>query len=65
MKTTYLSCEKNGYAGAERIANMYRSKGCDVTIEHGQIPQCGSALPTSSTFGKTELGYKVIVEDHR
>ena len=26
-KTTYLSCEENGMAGAERIAAMYRKPG--------------------------------------
>lgn len=64
-KTTYLSCEENGRAGAERIAEMYRSQGCDVRIEHGDIPQWGSAIPTSSTYGKTERGYRVIVDDHK
>ena len=64
-KTTYLSCEQNGREGAERIAQMYRNQGCSVTIEHGDIPQWGSAIPTSSTYGKTEKGYRVIVDDHR
>jgi len=58
----YPSCEANGEAGAERIAQMYREKGCEVTIEHGQIPQWGSAIPTSSTYGRTEKGYMVIVK---
>ena len=64
-KTTYLSCEENGRAGAERIAAMYRKEGVDVTIEHGQIPQWGSGIPTSNNFGKTEKGYKIIVDDHK
>ena len=64
-KTTYLSCEENGMAGAERIADIYRSQGFHVKIEHGQIPQWGSAIPTSPTFGKTEAGYRVIVDDGR
>ena len=64
-KTTYLSCEENGMAGAERIAAEYRSKGYDVRIEHGDIPQWGSAIPSSSTFGKTEPVYRIIVDDHR
>ena len=64
-KTTYLSCEENGGAGAERIAAMYRKPGVDVTIEHGDIPQWGSAIPTSSTYGKTEKGYRVIVDNHK
>ena len=67
----YLSVEENGMKGAERIANMYRPggeyyrPGMTVRIEHGEIPQWGSAIPSSSTFGKTEKGYAVIVDDHR
>ena len=65
MIDVYPSVEENGIEGAERIARMYRREGVDVTIEHTQIPQWGSAIPTSSTYGKTELGYRVIVDDHR
>ena len=54
-----------GIEGAERIARMYRREGVDVTIEHGPIPLWGSDIPTSSTYRKTELGYRVIVDDHR
>lgn len=61
-KETLLSCEENGQAGADKIANMYRSQGYKVTVEHAQIPQWGSAIPSSSTFGKTEKGYKIHVE---
>ena len=59
----YPSVEENGEDGAERIAKMYRGKKGvkSVVIEHTQIPQWGSAIPTSSTFGRTELGYMVIV----
>lgn len=60
----YPSVEENGERGAENIANMYRGrKGVlKVTVEHTQIPQWGSADESSSTFGKTELGYMVTVE---
>ncbi|MBQ6461329.1 hypothetical protein IJJ36_02775 [Candidatus Saccharibacteria bacterium] len=70
-KERYPSVEANGHEGAERIANMYRpggeyyKPGMTVTIEHGEIPQWGSAIPTSSTFGKTEKGYTIVVDDHR
>ena len=63
----YPSVEENGRSGAERIADMYRPggqyyrPGMTVEIEHGQIPQWGSAIPGSSTFGKTEKGYTIIV----
>lgn len=69
--TRYPSVEENGARGAERIANMYRpggeyyKPGMTVAIEHGEIPQWGSAIPSSPTFGKTERGYTVVVDDHR
>lgn len=60
----YPSVEENGARGAERIAEMYRGKKgvLKVTVEHTQIPLWGSAEPTSSTYGQTELGYMVTVE---
>ena len=67
----YPSVKENGPEGAERIADMYRpggeyyKPGMTVTIEHGEIPQWGSAIPTSATFGKTEKGYMVVVDDGR
>ena len=64
-KTTYLSCEENGEAGAQRIADMYRARGYTVNVEHGRIPQWGSGIPGSSNFGQTEPGWKIIVDDHR
>ena len=68
-KKRYPSVEINGREGAEHIADMYRpggkyyKPGMTVTIEHGEIPQWGSAIPTSPTFGKTEKGYMVVVDD--
>lgn len=61
-KTTYLAY---GQKGAERIANMYRDGKNTVTVDYGSIPQWGSAIPTSSTYGKTEMGYKIVVDDHQ
>ncbi len=66
----YPSVEENGREGAERIARMYRpggeyyKPGMTVEIKHGGIPQWGSAIP-GPTFGKTEKGYMVVVDDHR
>ena len=58
----YPSVEENGREGAERIAKMHLEQGAiGAVIGHGQIPQWGSAIPGSSTFGKTETGYMVIV----
>ncbi len=70
-KDTYVSCEGNGRAGAERVAANYRPGGAyyrpgnQVTIEHGEIPCWGSGIPGSSTFGKSESGYKIIVTNDR
>ncbi len=64
-KHVYISCEENGRAGAERVADMYRSANTRVTIEHGEIPEWGSAIPTSSTYGMTRPGYRIIVEDDK
>ena len=70
-KETYITCEQNGLAGAERAAARHRPggdlyrPGNRVRIEHGQVPQWGSAIPSSSTYGKTELGYRIIVENDK
>ncbi len=67
----YPSVEENGHKGAERIAKMYSpggeyyKPGMTVEIKHEAIPQWGSAIPGANNFGKTELGYMVIVDDHR
>ncbi len=67
-KEVYLTCEENGSLGAERAADRHRPggdlyrPGNRVHVEHGQVPQCGSEIPTSSTFGKSEPGYRIIVE---
>ena len=60
----FLTSELNGRQYAEKIAAQKRSEypGATVRVEHGQIPQWGSAIPTSSTYGKTELGYRIVVE---
>lgn len=64
-KTVYYSCEENGARGAQKVADMYRNGKNTVMVEHCQIPKWGSALPSSSTYGQTEMGYKIIVDDHR
>ena len=64
----YPSCEANGLKGAERAADRHRPggdlyrPGNRVRIKHDRIPQWGSANP-GSTFGKTEPGYRIIVEN--
>ena len=65
-REVYLTTELNGEEYANKIAAQKRieNPGATVTVEHGQIPQWGSAIPTSSTYGKTELGYRIIVENH-
>ena len=55
---TYVSCEENGRAYAEKIAESYRRNGCDAKVEHGQIPVWGSSDRTTS-------GYRIIVDDHK
>ncbi len=67
-RDVYPSREANGLKGAERAADRHRPggdlyrPGNRVRIEHGTIPQWGSAHP-GSTFGKTEPGYRIIVEN--
>ena len=70
MKEVYITCEENGRAGAERAAarhmpggDLYRP-GNTVKIEHGDIPCWGSAIPGSSTFGRTEKGYRIVVTNN-
>lgn len=70
-KDVYITCEENGRRGAERAAarhmpggDLYRP-GNKVTIEHGKVPCWGSGIPGSSTFGKSEDGYKIIVTNDR
>ncbi len=71
MENVYITCEENGRAGAERAAarhkpggDLYRP-GNEVRIEHGSVPCFGSNIPGSPTFGKTELGYRIIVTNNR
>ena len=70
-KNSYLSCEENRRAGAERLAakyqpgGIYYSPGNKVTIEHGRIPCWGSEIPSSSNYGRTESGYTVTVTNDR
>lgn len=51
--------------GAEKtkreLAEMYPDAK-RIWIEEGEIPQWGSAIPTSSTFGKIEPGFQVHIE---
>lgn len=63
-RDVYLTTELNGEEYANKIAAQKRieNPGATVRVEHGQIPQWGSAIPTSSTYGKTELGYRIVVE---
>lgn len=69
--TTYISCEANGRSGAERAAarhmpggDLYRA-GNTVRIEHGEIGSWGSAIPGSSSYGRSEPGYRIIVENNK
>lgn len=68
-REVYPSCEANGLAGAKKAAARHMPggdlyvKGNKVTIEHGEIPCWGSALPNSDTYGKSEKGYRIIVEN--
>lgn len=62
-REVYSTCEANGREYAERIADMHRKPGKKVTVEHTEIPMWGSAIPTSNTFGKSEMGYRITVED--
>ena len=68
-KDVYVSCEENGPAGAEKAAarhrpggDMYRP-GNRVRIVHDYVPMWDSENPLSPTFGKSEPGYKIIVEN--
>ena len=68
-RDVYPSVEANGRKGAERIAAMYSPggeyyrPGNKVHIEHGEIPCWGSNIPGSDSYGKSEPGYRVIVEN--
>lgn len=68
-KDVYPTCEANGMEGAQRAAarhlpggDLYRP-GNKVRIEHGEIPCWGSNIPGSDSWGKSEPGYRVIVEN--
>lgn len=67
MREVYLTCEENGYEGAQRAAARHlpggdlHRPGNVVVIEHGDIPCWGSAILGSPTYGKTERGYKIVV----
>ena len=69
IRNVYLTCEENGLAGAERAAARHKPggdmyvPGNRVTIEHGMIPCAGSELPNCDSYGKTEPGYRIIVEN--
>lgn len=57
----YPSVTREGAELAKRrLEETY--PGSKVWIEEGEIPQWGSAIPTSSTFGKTEPGFRVYLE---
>lgn len=43
------------------LREMYPNAKRIWTVK-GDIPQWGSAIPTSLTFGKTEPGYQVYIE---
>lgn len=68
-KDVYISCEANGPSGAERAADRHRPggdmyrPGNRVRIEHGCVPMWDSENPLSPTFGKSEPGYSIIVEN--
>ena len=70
-KTTYVVSEASGRKGAEKVAEAYAPGGAyyrpgnQVTIEHGEVPCWGSGIPGSSSFGKTEPGYRVVVTNKK
>lgn len=63
MATTemYPRVTEEGAKKTEReLRAMYPD--AEVWTEEGEIPQWGSAIPTSSTFGKTEPGFRVYLK---
>lgn len=56
-RTTEAGAKKTERELREMYPNAKR-----IWTEKGEIPQWGSAIPTSSTFGKTEPGYQVHIE---
>ena len=65
MVERYISHEQFGKEGAEKKALMLRDEmGYKIKgIEHTQVPMSGStSTPYSSTWGKTEPGYSIIVD---
>lgn len=70
-KEVYITCEANGPAWAEKAADRHRPggdlyvPGNRVRVEHGEVPCFGSACPNSDAYGRSESGYKIIVENDR
>lgn len=65
MVERYISHEQFGKEGAKEKALMLRDEmGYKIKgIEHTQVPMSGStSTPYSSTWGKTEPGYSIIVD---
>ena len=60
----YLSVEENGGQGAKRKATTLMEAGYAIlAIEHTMVPMAGStSTPYSSTWGKTEKGYRIVVD---
>lgn len=70
-ETTYTTCASNGQKYAERIAAQYvpggqhYTPGNQVRVERGNIPCWGSGIPSSSSFGQSESGYRIVVANNR
>lgn len=58
----YPRVTKEGAEKTERELREMYPNAKRIWTEKGEIPQWGSAIPTSSTFGKTEPGYRVYLE---
>lgn len=58
----YPSVTEEGAAKTKRALREMYPNAKKIWSEQGEIPQWGSAIPTSSTFGKVEPGYRVYIE---
>lgn len=56
-----------GERAAQRIAEQKRAENprATVRVESGSIPEWGSGIPSSSTYGATTKGHRIIVEKNK
>lgn len=50
---------------AKRKKAIYEAMGCKVKIEAGLVPKRGSGKRSSPNYGKTEMGYVIIVDNQK